>query len=95
MEISASSNTLTIKGNIKTVSNFQDIKTNLDSLTREHKNITIILADSLSLTSSAIGYFNKLVLKDKIRMNMKIGNAKLFDLLSELNLTTVFNASRI
>ena len=94
MEITISSNIITITGNIKSVKDFQEIKTTADSLKTSHKNITVNIIDSLSITSSVIGYFNKLILKDKINIQMKIGNAKLMELLSDLNLTSVFKAKK-
>jgi len=94
MEISTSSNIITIKGNIKSVKDFQEIKMTADSLKVDNKSIIVNIIDSLSITSSVIGYFNKLILKDKIDIRMNIGNAKLLELLSDLNLTTVFKAKK-
>jgi len=90
MEISISSNVFTITGNIKTVSDYQSIKNSMDALVNQHKSITINITSSLSITSSVIGYFNKLILKDKIDIHMNIGNAQLVELLNDLNLSTVF-----
>ncbi len=95
MEITLSSNTATIKGNIKSISDFSEIKSLLDSLTSQKKSIVIKITDSLSITSSVIGYFNKLILKDKINIDMQIGNAQLMDLISDLNLASTFNARKI
>ena len=95
MEISTSAQTITITGNIKTVNDFQNIKSTLDSLTGEYQAITIIIKDSLSITSSVIGYFNKIILKDKINVDMKIGNAQLSELINDLNLTSTFKASKL
>ena len=94
MEISTSSNQVTITGNIKTVMDFQELKSSVDLLSSQHKSITINIVDSLSITSSVIGYFTKLVLKDKVDINMNIGNEKLLELLSELHLTTTFKARK-
>lgn len=94
MEISKSSNILTITGNIKSVSDFQSIKSAVDSIKSSSSTITIDLIDSISITSSVIGYLNKLVLKDSINLNMKIGNEQLMNLLEDLNLTTTFKARR-
>ncbi len=94
MEISTSLNIVTIKGNIKSVSNFQEIKNCVDDLIRHQSSITIIISDSLSITSSIIGYFNKLILKDKINLSMEVGNEQLFELLDDLSLISVFKAKR-
>jgi len=95
MEISAVSNNITILGNIKSVSDFQKLKSCVDGVVNQHKNIVINIKDSLSITSSVIGYFNKLVLKDKIGIQMNIGNAQLLGLLDELGLVTVFKAKKV
>ncbi|MEA3229189.1 MAG: hypothetical protein U9P38_08980 [Campylobacterota bacterium] len=94
MEISTSSNIITITGNIKSVKDFQEIKMTADSMKVDNKSITVNIIDSLSITSSVIGYFNKLILKDKINIQMNIGNAKLLDLLGDLNLKSVFKAKK-
>ena len=95
MEISTSSNIVTITGNVKSVSDFQDLKRSIDTVVSQHKSININIQDSLSITSSVIGYFNKLVLKDRIDIHMNVGNAQLFELLDELNLVSVFKAKKI
>jgi hypothetical protein len=95
MDISVSSNTVTITGNIKTVNDFQNIKTNIDTVVSSHKSIVVNLVDSLSITSSVIGYFNKLVLKDKIDLTLGVGNEQLIELLEDLSLKSLFKARKI
>lgn len=92
MNISISSNTVTITGNIKSVGDFQSIKTTVDSIKSSSSKIIIDIKDSISITSSVIGYLNKLILKDKIDISMKIGDKHLMALLDDLNLTSVFKA---
>ena len=94
MEVSTSSNLVTISGNIKSVNDFQSIKSTLDSLKSSNSTIIIEILDSLSITSSVIGYMNKLVLKDKINLNLKVGNAQLYELLDELNLISIFKVKK-
>jgi len=95
MDLSTASNNITIIGNIKSISDFQKIKQSTDTMVKTHKSITIKIIDSLSITSSVIGYFNKLVLKDEIRIKMNIGNAQLMNLIKDLNLVSTFNASKV
>jgi len=90
MEISTSLNIVTITGNIKSVSDFQSIKNTLDSLKGSNSTIVMDITDSISITSSVIGYLNKLVLKDGVDLNMKIGNKQLMHLIEDLNLVSVF-----
>ena len=94
MNISTSSNVVTITGNIKSISDFQSIKSTIDSMKDSMQDITIDIKDSISITSSVIGYLNKLILKDSINLNMKIGNEQLMHLLEDLNLTGTFKAKR-
>ncbi len=94
MEITSSANTITITGNIKSVLDFSQIKTVVDGVVLQHKDIAVNIVDSLSITSSVIGYFNKLILKDQININMRIGNEQLLHLISDLNLTSTFKARR-
>ena len=94
MEITISNNTVTIYGNIKSVTDYQDIKSKIDGMASKHTHINIHIPDSISVTSSVIGYFNKLVLKDKREINMLIGNEQLMELFKDLNLDTLFKAHR-
>ena len=95
MTIAISSNNVTITGNIKSISDYQSIKSELDVVAATHKNIVLNIKDSLSITSSIIGYFNKLVLKDGISIHMNVGNSQLMELLEDLNLATLFNAKKV
>ncbi|PHQ65672.1 MAG: hypothetical protein COB99_02665 [Sulfurimonas sp.] len=95
MEITSSTNTINITGNIKSISNFSEIKNLVDGVITQHKSITINLIDSLSITSSVIGYFNKLILKDNINIEMRVGNEQLMHLLSDLNLASTFKARKV
>lgn len=95
MQITMSSNTLKIVGNIKSVNDYQEIKTAADNLVQEHKSIIVRIEDSLSITSSVIGYFNKIVLRDSINLSMEVGNKQLMDLLEDLHLTSVFKVKKI
>lgn len=94
MEISTTSNTIRIDGNIKSVSDFQAIKNSVDDVVSHHKSIVIQIPDSISLTSSVIGYFNKLVLKDAVRIELVVGNPQLLELFQDLNLSGTFNVRK-
>ena len=94
MKISINANIVTINGNIKTINDFQTIKTSFDALVGKEKNIIINLVDSMSMTSSVIGYFNKLILKDKINITMNIENFQLIELLKDLNLDKLFKVKK-
>ena len=94
MEISIESSSITITGNIKSISDFQEIKQSVDSVIANNSSIVLNIVDSLSITSSIIGYLNKLVLKDNIDIHMNIGDEQLLHLLDDLNLVSTFKAKR-
>ena len=94
MDIKSVSNVITITGNIKSISDFAKLKSLVDGVTSLNQSITINIVDSISITSSVIGYFNKLILKDKIQLKMNIGSAQLMRLLDDLHLTLTFKAKR-
>lgn len=94
MDISASGSKVTIIGNIKSVNDFQSIKSTLDGVVVNNTSVDLIIEDSISITSSVIGYLNKLILKDGIKITMSIGNDDLISLLDDLNLSNVFNVRK-
>jgi hypothetical protein len=95
MEIKISNSTITINGNIKSIGDFQTIKNSIDGMISTNKNIVINIVDSISITSSTIGYFNKLILKDGISIQMNIGNPQLMELVEDLNLQSTFRAKKV
>ena len=94
MKIVTSGNNITITGNIKTIGDYQSIKNSLDSLVSSSKNITIIIKDSISITSSVIGYLTKLVQKDNINLQIRVGDANLYELFDEINLVQLFKVTK-
>jgi hypothetical protein len=95
MNISTTSNVVTITGNIKSVSDYQQIKERIDSMITSQKSIIIEIKDSISITSSLIGYFTKLVQKEGIDLTIKVGDASLMELFDDLNLISLFNVRKI
>jgi len=94
MDISTSANVVTIKGNIKTVSDYQEIKSAIDALVGVHSNIVVVIPDSISITSSVIGYFTKLVQKEKIDLSIKVGDPDLMELFDDLGLVSLFKVQK-
>lgn len=95
MKLEISGNTLIVRGNIKTINDFQNIKERVDSMVNGGKHININILESLSITSSVIGYFNKLVLKDGIDLHMNVHDEQLFELLDDLNLISTFKVRKV
>ena len=94
MEITTASNIVTITGNIKSVRDYQEIKDTIDPLVNTHKSIIIDIKDSISITSSIIGYFTKLVQKEGVDLNIKVGNESLMELFDDLNLVSLFKVRK-
>jgi len=78
---------------IKSVSDFQEIKTTIDAISGTSINLEII--DSFSITSSVIGYLNKLIHKDGITIHMSVSDSRLYELLNDLSLISLFNVRKI
>ena len=93
MKIEVNGNIVTIHGNIKSIKDHEDIKSVLDGLKNSYKTITLNVVDSISMTSSVIGYLMKLA-NDGITININV-NDDLFKLLSDLNLTSLFNVRKV
>jgi hypothetical protein len=91
--VKSGANEITIRGNIKTTDDYLAIKKLVNSLIEGgNKEITIMLLDSIAMTSSVIGYLIKLINHDKIKVSLQISDYRLMELLHELNLTELFNA---
>jgi len=94
MDIKTVGNSVIITGNIKTIGDYQAIKNILENLAENSKNITIDIKDSISITSSVIGYLTKLVQKDKVNIQIRVGDANLYDLFDEINLVQLFKITK-
>jgi len=96
MKITRDDNLITIEGNIKSVSDYTEIQGHLQAaIANGNDSITVKIVDSISITSSVIGIFLKVIKKDGIALNVQVGNKHLYDLLNELNLLAVFNVRQI
>ncbi|QOP45527.1 hypothetical protein [Sulfurimonas paralvinellae] len=94
MNISSSNNTLTISGNIKSVSHFQILANELNKMTKDFDHISIHLLDSISITSSVIGYLCKL--RDMgHNIELHVTDKELHDLLDDLNLLQILQVQHI
>lgn len=93
MHLTRRGSEITIDGNIKTISDFQAIKEMIDSLAAQQ--LHIVVKDSISMTSSVIGYFTKLVLKDKIQLSLSVWNEELIGLLEELGVQELLHVRKL
>lgn len=96
MEIKVHGSQVEIKGNIKTPENYMAIKEHVQRIVDKGTNdIQFIIEDSLSMTSSVIGYLMKLVNVDKVQINMQIRDKRLIELMEELDLVRLFGVKKI
>ena len=95
MEIRQRSDDFFIEGNIKTIGDFQAIKHALDAFIKHNTSVKLTIKDSISVTSSVIGYLTKLVLKDKIDVSVYVGNSELINLFEELGLRELLHVRSI
>jgi len=94
MKLKIEGNRLVIEGNIKSLKDLEDIKSALDSMKKEHNSIKIDIVDSISITSSVIGYINKLIHADNVNISIEVGTQQLYEILDELNLIDEFKVKR-
>ncbi len=85
---------LTIHGNIKSIDDYTAIKNQITGVigTGNH-DLTLRIPESFSLPSSVIGYLLKLKNRDNVRIRMTIGDRRLHELLSDLNLLGEFGVT--
>ncbi len=88
-------NRLNIEGNIKSTEDFEEIKTAVEGLLRVHESMILNITDSMSLTSSVIGYLVKVVNENGKKVYLNVGSNDLYTLLDELDLLNVFYVKRI
>lgn len=97
MEITATGNSeITIRGNVKTIEDYLEIKSFLKIfLERDIKSLYIKIPDSVSITSALLGLFLRLIYEEKIQLSIFVGQDSLYNLFEVMNLITTFNVRRI
>ncbi|MDD2449675.1 MAG: hypothetical protein PHS42_04770 [Sulfurimonas sp.] len=95
MKIKTAQSRIIITQNIKSIADFQAIKLAVDSAIEDSRYLTIEILDSISITSSVIGYFNMLVHTKNIDLHLHVNNPKLIALLEDLSLVKAFNAKQV
>ncbi|MDD2501083.1 MAG: hypothetical protein PHN92_09700 [Geobacter sp.] len=85
---------LVVTGVIKTIDDSTQLRRDLQKLYEGGAtSITLRIEDSFALPSAVIGYLMKLVNRDKVRLTLLAGDKRLYELLEELQLASVFGAS--
>jgi hypothetical protein len=86
---------VTVSGNIKSIEDYQAIKEVVRDLVKKGRQAIVVnIPDSLSMTSSVIGFFLKLIYSDNIKITMNVTDERLYNLLDVLNLITVFDVRK-
>jgi hypothetical protein len=94
MEIKQKNDTVEIRGNVKSDIHFHSIRMNVDEIVQQYGRVRIELVDSISLTSSLIGYLTRIALRDGKPVELHVGNASVIELLDDLNLLDVFTVKQ-
>ena len=90
--VQSGNNELTISDNIKSIEDGAKIKDAINALKNGGAtSIMLKIEDSFSMTSTVIGFLMKLVNIDKIKVQMVVGDPRLYQLLEELSLVHSFN----
>jgi hypothetical protein len=97
MEVKVSgASEVTVYGDIKSIEDYQEIKNAVKGLVSSGKNSLVIkIPDSLSMTSSVIGFLLKLTYGDQVKIAMLVKDERLYNLLDVLNLITVFDVKKL
>jgi hypothetical protein len=84
---------VTITGNIKSTADYLAIRDLVTDLVNAGASqLTVRINESFSMPSSVIGFFVKLINRDKVRVEMVIQDHRLLELLEELSLLKLFGA---
>lgn len=84
-----------IKGNIKSLDDYNEIKRVSQSLvSKGADSVNYEILDSFSMVSSVIGYFIKLINIDGVHVSMNVYDERLYALMDQLNLVHLFNVHK-
>lgn len=90
------SHTVDIFGNIKSLEDYNEIKRVTQHLAGQGaREMTINVRESLSMVSSVIGYFIKLINIDGVKVHINVWDERLYALLDQLSLVDLFNVRRV
>lgn len=88
-------NELTIDGTITSIEDSNAVREAVQRLFDSgSRTITLRITSSFAIPSAAIGYLTKLVKRDNVRLTLKVGDVRLYELLDELNLIATFGVTR-
>ncbi|HIC44646.1 MAG TPA: hypothetical protein EYO73_10310 [Sulfurimonas sp.] len=95
MQLKSNNNVVSVRGNISSIGDFESIENALTTACENHKNIILIIYDSLVINSSLIGHLVKLVNQDGVNLSLQTGSEILFELLDDLGLSEILKVKRL
>ena len=84
-----------VNGVVKTFSETQELKDFIDSMTTNNDILTLEFIDAYSLASSIIGYLNKKIYEDGIKISVEVHQDELFELMDMLSLVATLNVKKV
>lgn len=89
-------NEIAIKGNIKTIGDYQELKGYVNKLIDAgEKEIHIKIVDSYTITSSVVGFLFKVINLNTAKIFVEVRDERLYRVFDDLRLIEAFNVSRI
>ncbi|MGE4267789.1 MAG: hypothetical protein AB7F25_10170 [Deferribacterales bacterium] len=89
-------NTMRLSGEVNTIENYTEIKDSiLKFITTGEKELIMEITDSMTITSSIIGFFTKIIHRDGINLSLLVHDRRLYSLLEDLNLIKLFNVRHV
>lgn len=83
-----------ITGDIKSIADYLEIKKVMSELLDNGARVVSVkIPNSPFINSALLGYFLRLIHEEKITLSLQVGNDKLFNMLTVMNLITIFNVS--
>ncbi|MDF2953962.1 MAG: hypothetical protein OD816_001207 [Thermodesulfobacterium sp.] len=96
ISLTMKNNEVIVSGDVVSISDYWLIKEKVINLVEKgNKEIIIIFNDAEVLSSSIIGFFLKLVLKDKINLKVKVRNSQLYSFMETLGLIKTLQVEKI
>lgn len=89
-------NEIAIKGNIKTIGDYQELKGHVNKLIDAgEKDIHIKIIDSYTVTSSVVGFLFKVINLNLAKISIEVRDERLYRIFDDLRLVEAFNVSKI
>jgi anti-anti-sigma regulatory factor len=97
MKITINDNNIIIKGQIRTLNDYLEIRDVIQKIikTQSYKSILINILDSPTITSSIIGFLIKVINLDNVQVSLSVRHNDLYNMLVNLNLVSIFNVTKI